>query len=63
MLLLKLQEMPWYLMSIESQLAYGQLLNRVQHGAALKMGRFAELDFEILSDVIRMYKITLYAFF
>lgn len=52
-LMLKLQEMPWYMMSIKSQLAYAHLLNRLQNGVVLRMGPFAELSFETLSDVSR----------
>lgn len=51
--MLKLQEMPWYMMSIKSQLAYAHLLNRLQNGVVLRMGPFAELSFETLSDVSR----------
>lgn len=50
-LLLKLNGMPWYLMSIKSQLAFGHLVNRLQNGAVFRMGPFEELNFETLSNV------------
>lgn len=52
MLVVKLQEMPWYLMSIENQLAYAHLLNRLQNGVIIRMGPFAELNYEAFSNVI-----------
>lgn len=51
MLVVKLQEMPWYLMSKGNQLAYAHLLNRLQNGADIRMGPFAELNYQTLSDV------------
>lgn len=51
MLLLKLSELPWYLMSQKNQLEYAQALNRLQNGAVIAMGPFFELNYEIFSDV------------
>lgn len=53
LLLLKLHELPWYLMTRQQQLSYGHLLNGLQNGSVLRMGPFAVLNFEILSDVIQ----------
>lgn len=51
MLIRKLHEMPWYLMSIKSQLDYAHLLNRLQNASVLQMGPFGVLNFENLSKV------------
>lgn len=51
-LVLKLREMPWYLLSKKSQLAYAHLLNRLQNGIVFRMGPFGELNFETLSKVL-----------
>lgn len=51
MLIQKLHEMPWYLMSKKSQLAYAHILNRLQSGIVLQMGPFGELNYETLSNV------------
>ncbi|XP_031639326.1 uncharacterized protein LOC116351370 [Contarinia nasturtii] len=50
MLVLKFQKMPWHLMSKENQLRYAHMLNRLQNGAVLRIGPFAELNFETFSD-------------
>lgn len=47
----KLQDMPWYMMSKKSQLAYAHLLYRLQNGAVFRMGPFDPLNFESLSNV------------
>lgn len=49
MLVLKLHEMSWHLLSRENQLSY--ILNRLQNGAVLQMGSFAELNNETFSTV------------
>lgn len=51
MLVQKLHEMPWYLMSNRSQLAYAHILNRLENGVVLRMGPFGELNLEALSKV------------
>lgn len=44
--------MPWYLLPRRKQHTYGHLLNRLQNGAKLKIGPFAQLGFETFSNVI-----------
>lgn len=51
MLVLKLQQMPWYLMSKKNQLSYAHMLNRLQNGAKLRIGPLGKLDFDKFSDV------------
>lgn len=58
-LISKLSEMPWYMMSKKSQLGYVHLLNRLQNGAVFRMGPFAELNFETLSNVITHFKLSI----
>lgn len=48
---LKFFRMPWYLMSKENQLSYAHMLNRLQNGAVLRIGPFAELNFETFSKM------------
>lgn len=55
MLVLKFYGMPWYLMSKQNQLDYAHMLNRLQNGAILRMGPFAELNFETFSKVIEPF--------
>lgn len=51
MLVLEMHEMPWYLLSQKNQKAYGFILQRLQDGAVLRIGPFAELNFATLTDV------------
>lgn len=53
--------MPWYLMSCKNQLSYVHILNRVQNGAILQIGPFAELNNETFSNA-RNYHLFLYNF-
>lgn len=57
MLVLKFQQMAWYKMSKRNQLSYAHLLNRLQNGTKLRMGPFAELNFETFTDVISVFYI------
>ncbi|XP_031627340.1 uncharacterized protein LOC116343436 isoform X2 [Contarinia nasturtii] len=50
MLIDKLQQMPWYLMSPQKQRSYAHVLNRLQNGTILQMGPFGVLNFETFSD-------------
>ena len=51
LLLHQFHELPWYLMTLEQQLDYANMLNRLQNGAILQMGPFAALNLETLSLV------------
>lgn len=51
MLLEKLNEMPWYKMSIKNKLAYAHILNRLQHGTVVKMGPFEQLNLDTFTKV------------
>lgn len=42
-------------MSTENQLSYAHILNRLQNGAILRIGPFAELNFETFSNVIYFF--------
>lgn len=52
MLVLKMHEMKWYLLSKKNQRAYGFMLTRLQNGSVLRIGPFDELNFATLTDVI-----------
>lgn len=52
MLVLKMHEMPWYLLSQKNQKAYEFILKRLQDGAVLRIRPFAELSFATFTDVM-----------
>lgn len=56
MLVLKLHEMPWYLMSKSCQLDYAHTLNRLQNGAVLQIGPFGALNYEVFSNVMSSFQ-------
>lgn len=55
MLILKFNAMPWYLMSYQNQLAFAHMLNRLQNGSILRIGPFAELNFETFQKVNKFH--------
>lgn len=58
MLMLKLHDMPWYLMSKSCQLDYAHTLNRLQNGAILEIGPFGALNYETFSNVMQLFNAT-----
>lgn len=55
MLLLKFNELLWYKLSRENQIAYAHTLNRLQKGCVIRMGPFDHLNFATLSQVRRTF--------
>lgn len=52
MLVRKLEEMPWYLMSVDKQRVLVHVLSRLQHSSVLHIGPLGVLNYLSFSTVI-----------